>query len=230
MLCDQTAMLVADYFDKSLSAAARAGVDQHLAQCPTCKQEVLAMQAVVARTLQWQEQSVPEWDRASVALPLDSDTDNATFAKRSGNRSVRRVDSSHWSGVSAWWQWGPLAASVFMAVAVIFDLQISSNDNGFNVAFGGSYASLTSAAVAEQWQLLEQQQRAETLATMQVVLQEFGDSNAGNLSRIVDYFEQQRQLDLELMQAGYQQLIDSDYETIRSVRQLASYVQYQDGL
>ncbi len=229
MLCDQTAMIVADYFDKSLSAAARAGIDRHLEQCPDCKQEVLAMQTVVTNTLQWQEQTVPEWNRASVALPLASGSDIAGYGKRS-DRTGRRFSSGRWSGVSVWWQWGPLAASLLMAIAVIFDLQISSNDNGFNVAFGQSNSVLSSAAIAEQWQILEQQQRAETLAMMQVVLQEFGDSNAENLSRIVAYFEQQRQLDMQLMQAGYQQLIDSDYETIRSVRQLASYVQYQDGL
>ena len=41
------------------------------------------------------------------------------------------------------------------------------------------------------------------------------------------FFDQQRLLDLEDMRVGYQELVDSDYETIRSLQQLAQFVSYQ---
>ena len=44
------------------------------------------------------------------------------------------------------------------------------------------------------------------------------------------YFEQQRLLDLQDMRAGYEQLVDSDYETIRSLQQLVNYVGYQGDI
>ena len=32
------------------------------------------------------------------------------------------------------------------------------------------------------------------------------------------------------MEAGFQQMLDRDYQTVNSVQQLATYVQYQGGL
>ena len=49
-----------------------------------------------------------------------------------------------------------------------------------------------------------------------------------NLDLIYTYFEQQRLRDLEDMRISYQELVDSDYETIRSLQQLARFVSYQD--
>ena len=48
-----------------------------------------------------------------------------------------------------------------------------------------------------------------------------------NLDRIYAYFEQQRLRDLEDMRVGYQELVNSDYETIRSLQQLAQFHSYQ---
>jgi hypothetical protein len=52
-------------------------------------------------------------------------------------------------------------------------------------------------------------------------------STAENLDRINVYFEQRRLQDLQDMRAGYQQLVDSDYETIRTLEELAQYVSFQ---
>ena len=51
---------------------------------------------------------------------------------------------------------------------------------------------------------------------------------AENLDAIYTLFEQQRLRDLEDMRVGYQQLVDSDYETIRSLEQLAQFVSYRE--
>ena len=47
------------------------------------------------------------------------------------------------------------------------------------------------------------------------------------MDRVYAYFEQQRLIDLQDMRVGYQQLVDSDYETIRSLEQLAQFVSYE---
>ena len=52
-------------------------------------------------------------------------------------------------------------------------------------------------------------------------------SNLGELDKAISYFEQQRELDLQVYETGYQQLADSDYQTIQSLRQLASHVSFQ---
>ena len=51
---------------------------------------------------------------------------------------------------------------------------------------------------------------------------------ADNLDRIYAFFEQNRIRDLEDMRVGYQALVDSDYETIRTLQQLAQFVSYQE--
>ena len=56
---------------------------------------------------------------------------------------------------------------------------------------------------------------------------QFGDSTTRSLEQVMAYFEAQRAEDLQLMQASYQRLADSDFQTIRSMQQLANYVQYQ---
>jgi acyl-CoA-binding protein len=52
-------------------------------------------------------------------------------------------------------------------------------------------------------------------------------TTAENLNRIYAVFEQQRLRDLEDMRVGYQDLVDNDYETIRSLQQLAQFVSFQ---
>ena len=47
-----------------------------------------------------------------------------------------------------------------------------------------------------------------------------------NFETMYSYFEEQRLSDLRDMRLGYQQLVDSDYETIRSLQQLVNYVGY----
>ncbi|KKO11022.1 hypothetical protein LCGC14_0025070, partial [marine sediment metagenome] len=57
-----------------------------------------------------------------------------------------------------------------------------------------------------------------------------GDNTADTLVQMADWFEQQRALDIQRMEAGFQQMLDRDYQTVNSVQQLASYVQYQGDL
>jgi hypothetical protein len=62
---------------------------------------------------------------------------------------------------------------------------------------------------------------------MRTVMEQAQEATVENLDRIYAYFEQQRLLDLEDMRAGYQELVNSDYETIRSLQQLAQFHSYQ---
>ncbi len=206
MLCEHTATVVAGYFDSHLSLLARQVMQQHVENCAECQQQTEALRTVVDSTTAWQAQEVPEWNRgAAVGSQLPS-------PERASRRSAATIH---------WLQWGPLAASLVMMLAVVFKLQINHSEAGVTLVFGHDRQEQGWQIFAER---LEQQQREESLQMMQVVLQQYGDANSENLNRIVDYFDRQRQLDLQIVQAGYQQLIDSDFETVRSMRQLASYV------
>jgi soluble cytochrome b562 len=75
---------------------------------------------------------------------------------------------------------------------------------------------------------VEDRQDANNLRLMQAVLDQAQEATAQSLDQMAGYFEQQRQLDIQDFQVGYQELADSDYETIRSLQQLATFISYQE--
>ncbi len=227
MTCHETANIVSAYFDESRSAQARKIVQMHVDSCPDCSAALTQAQAVEAHLRQWQDEAVPQWQRIPTQL-------------HSKPRAVK-------PRFSFWGQWAPLAGAFVLAVAVMFNVQVSLNADGFNVAFG-QQGGLSSEAVAMQLAQFEQTQRQAQEQALQAlnasieerqvnsnarlletVIEQLGDSTSRSIEQVMAYFEAQRQEDLQLMEASYQRLVDSDFQTVRSMQQLANYVQYQGG-
>lgn len=217
MTCHETANTLSTYFDESVGLQARKAVDAHLLVCPVCTAAVADAQAVNAHLRQWQEEAVPPWQRMPELLHAKPRADKPRF--------------------SFWGQWAPLASAFVLALAVMFNVQVDVNDNGFSVAFGGQ-GGVDADAVALQLAQFEQalsarieeRQVDSNARLLETVIEQFGDSTSRSLEQVMVYFEAQRQQDLRLMEASYQRLVDSDYQTVRSMQQLANYVQYQGGV
>jgi len=77
---------------------------------------------------------------------------------------------------------------------------------------------------------IESRQDSNNVQLLQAVMEQTQQSTADSFDQMYAYFEQQRLLDLQDMRAGYEQLVDSDYETIRSLQQLVNYVGYQGDI
>ena len=75
---------------------------------------------------------------------------------------------------------------------------------------------------------LEVRQDSQNMELLQAVIYQNQQDTMTSLERIYNLFEEQRLRDLQDMRIGYQQLMDSDYETLRSLRQLAQFVSYQE--
>ena len=75
---------------------------------------------------------------------------------------------------------------------------------------------------------LEVRQDSQNLELIRSVMYKNQQDMLSGLERIYALFEDQRLRDLEDMRIGYQQLMDSDYETLRSLKQLAQFVSYKD--
>ncbi len=234
MSCKQTELLVSDFFDEAVPHSQRMLHENHLQECAECQQALASAQAVNTHLLQWREQAAPTWNRRTAFIENE----------KAGPKRQR---------IFSWWQWVPLAASLVLTMAVLFNMQIRSTEDGFVVVFG-SQTQMSRADIQQQLAQFEEQQRvsqAQEIATFTARLEERQDSNntrlmaavmTGVVDRVVEQFEEsnsrglqqvmayvdgQRQQDLQTLQSSYQQLADSDYQTIRSVQQLASYVQYQ---
>lgn len=225
MSCHESSKLVPDYFDETLSLQQRNAIEAHLQNCADCQEALAQAKSINTHLRQWQDEAVPQWQRVPKQLQDKASSSRPRF--------------------SFWGQWAPLAGAFVMAVAVMFNVQLQVEDNGFTLAFGGS-AGIDADAVAAQLAQFETEQRAVQQQSLQAlsaqieerqassnarlletVIEQFGDSTTRSLEQVMAYFEAQRQEDLQLMQSSYQRLADSDFQTIRSVQQLANYVQYQ---
>lgn len=214
MTCKHTELLVSDLFDEAISQSQRTVHENHLHDCAECQLALADAESVTVRLSQWREQAVPAWNRGAAVAQND------------------KAPTRH--RIFSWWQWTPLAASLMLAMAVIFNVQISSTEEGFTVAFGNK-TQMSAADVQMQLELFEARQErnnTQLMATVMTsvvdrVVEQFEASNSRSLEQVMAYVDGQRQQDMQALQSSYQQLADSDYQTIRSVQQLASYVQYQ---
>ena len=225
MSCHESSKLVPDYFDETLSLQKRSGLEAHLQHCADCQEALADAKNINAHLRQWQDEAVPQWQRVPKQLQDRSAPVRPRF--------------------SFWGQWAPLAGAFVMAFAVLFNVQLQVQDNGFSVAFGGG-SGIDAGVIAAQLKEFENEQRAAQQQTLQAlsaqieerqasnnarlletVIEQFGDSTTRSLEQVMAYFDAQRAEDLQLMQTSYQRLADSDFQTIRSMQQLATYVQYQ---
>ena len=226
MSCPKTRHLLVEYFDESVSGVAREEIERHLSDCDACAKELQGMLAVQAQLSGWQAQRTPHWDRS---IPHVRERSPQTAA----------------AGRIGLWQWLPTAACAAMLAALLFNVSVTGDSTGFSVSFGGQSRidsqefDLRLAQFAEQQRRrqeeslqqllagLDAQQDSNNLQLIQAVMEQVQQFTAESIDQMYSHFEQQRQLDLENVQFSYQQLLDSDFETLRTMEQLASYVQYQ---
>ena len=225
MSCPKTHYILQEYFSENLLTVARDELDKHLTECVYCNAQLESVLLAQQNLRQWQDQRTPHWDRGLELF-----------------RQEHRIDrpvSRFWIS----WQWLPTATSLAMLCVLLFNVSVVSNDSGLSISFSGSSAldsNLNTQLVEfEEAQRLEIKQLAARVASRQdstnvqllrAVMEQTQQSTADSFDQMYAYFEQQRLLDLQDMRAGYEQLVDSDYETIRSLRQLVNYVGYQSDI
>jgi hypothetical protein len=217
MNCQQTPILVADYLGGQLTHSRQREIEAHLSECPYCRREVELLRPTVALLEEYTLSEPPEWDRGATAIPAANDTG-------AGRR------------VAGWLQWGSLAASCVLATALVLQIKVQRDSSGWTVSAGGqNSAGRTDAAFITEQQLqgylavFAEQQRQKNQLDLQQALARFSDTSSDTFLQLVQYLERQRELDMQRMEAGFQQMLDSNFQTVNSVQQLASYVQYQGG-
>jgi len=221
MSCPRTEYLIQEYLNDDPAPAAAAEIDRHLAQCADCRAELDAILQTRQALAGWRAERVPHWDRGRELF-----------------RREHRV-SAEPRGRFGVWQWLPTAASFAMLCLMLFNTTVVSTGQGFEVSFGGRTAApeldarLAEFAVAQEQELqsmitrFETRQDSNNLQLLQAVMEQTQQTTSENLERIYAYFEEQRLQDLQDMRSSYQQLVDSDYQTIRSLEQLARYVSFE---
>ncbi|MDP6535398.1 MAG: hypothetical protein QGG02_03530 [Gammaproteobacteria bacterium] len=223
MSCPKTQHLLQEYFSDDLAGFAREEIEHHLNSCEICSSELEALLLAQSNLQNWQDQGVPHWDRG-----LD-------LFKR--EHRVSETATGFWR----WWQWLPTAASFAMLSILLLNLSVVSGEQGFSITFGENSSSeqqfqsqLTEFQELQREEIqalitrVEDRLDSNSVQLLQAVMDQTQQTTADNLDRIYAFFEQQRIRDLEDMRVGYQALVDSDYETIRNLEQLAQFVSYQE--
>jgi len=225
MSCPRTQHLLKEYFSDELSKIAKEKIEAHVASCDYCRAELNDVLEAKETLESWQQQKAPHWDR--------------------GNELFRREHGKTDQLLTFWdkllWQLIPTSASLLMLLLVLFNIQFSSNQDGYNVSFGSPAVSalyleselqIFNAALGAELEdtirQLEVRQDSQNMELLQAAIYQNQQDMFAGLERIYTLFEDQRLRDLEDMRIGYQQLMDSDYETLRSLRQLAQFVSYQE--
>lgn len=219
MSCPRTEYLIQETMSDDLAPLAGAEIDRHLAQCADCRAELNAIEQTANTLAGWRAERVPHWDRGREQFRRDH---------RLGTGSRGRFSV---------WQWLPTAASFAMLCLLLLNTTVVSSGQGFAVSFGSDASALDTrlaefaAYQEEEFQAMitrvEARQVSNNLQFLQAAMEQTQQTTSDNLERIYAYFEEQRLQDLQGMRSSYQQLVDSDYQTIRSLEQLARYVSYE---
>lgn len=213
MSCPHTPEIIADHCDPDVSAEVLQRHRVHLDTCRVCQQELIAVRSVPGELLRWQSIPVPHWDRSGMVKA-------ASKRKALPNRPYQ------WSAIR---QWLPLAASLVLAVAVMAQTRMSIGPQGWSVSFGDHSPGLSAEQLDEYLTAHANARQAETREWVEAALQTHGQTTADSIYQWMTYIEQQRALDVQRMDAGFEQLMNRDFQTVDSVRQLASYVMYQEA-
>lgn len=226
MQCPESVRYLSAYVLDELALSERDAFENHLADCAQCSAELASFDSVKSVLNSWDDEALP----ASAAAHRER-------IRRLAEPLPKQDKASRWPLLN-WWQWAPSAVSFAVLVLVFMDARFLVDEAGFSVSFGGLKNDASVFQMADQMvdreelqqviARLEQRQDQNTIALMQAVLNQTRESSEANFQQLFAFFEQQRLNDLEQVRASYEQLAESDFETLRSLQQLASYVSFNE--
>lgn len=226
MQCPESVRYLSAYVLDELALSERDAFENHLADCAQCSSELASFDSVKSVLNSWDDEALP----ASAAAHRER-------IRRLAEPLPKQDKASRWPLLN-WWQWAPSAVSFAVLVLVFMDARFLVDEAGFSVSFGGLKNDASVFQMVDQMvdreelqqviARLEQRQDQNTIALMQAVLNQTRESSEANFQQLFAFFEQQRLNDLEQVRASYEQLAESDFETLRSLQQLASYVSFNE--
>ncbi len=181
MSCDHEliAAHVCDYIDNTASPELRARCELVLHNCAQCRDTVARALAFQGMAQNWQDQPVPDWQRARFAVPVPKPSAN-------------------------WLNWSALATSCLALLLVVLQVQISTV-NGLSISFGhGQQEARLQQLLADQLAAykVEQDQFLEDEFVEFAEQQE--TSNLLNLAQAMDQNRAERRQELSFIMSDFE--------------------------
>jgi len=222
MQCPESARCLSAYILDELAPSDRKAFKNHLLGCAQCSAELASFERVNTVLNSWDDE----------ALPVSA----AAHRERIRNLAepLSKQEKASRLSLFNWWQWAPSALSFAVLMLVFMNASFLVDEDGFSVSFGGLKNGASVEQMVDREELhqviarLEQRQDQNNIALMQAVLNQTRENSEANFQQLFAFFEQQRLNDLEQVRASYDQLAESDFETLRSLQQLASYVSFNE--
>ncbi|MGA1072204.1 MAG: anti-sigma factor family protein [Pseudohongiellaceae bacterium] len=222
MQCPESARCLSAYILDELAPSDRKAFKNHLLCCAQCSAELASFERVNTVLNSWDDE----------ALPVSA----AAHRERIRNLAepLSKQEKASRLSLFNWWQWAPSALSFAVLMLMFMNASFLVDEDGFSVSFGGLKNGASVEQMVDREELhqviarLEQRQDQNNIALMQAVLNQTRESSEANFQQLFAFFEQQRLNDLEQVRASYDQLAESDFETLRSLQQLASYVSFNE--
>ena len=168
-----------DYIDQKLSASDTKAVAQAIQSCRQCEQVFQQAYNLNKGANQWQEQPVPEWHRTEYAV---------------------RPRASQ----KGWLNWMALATSTLAILMVVFQVQISSTDNGLQIAFGSQNAAQVEALVEKRMAAYKKQQSTLLEARLLAAEEKQATNSKLIVADLLEKTRDERRDDLNFLITGIQ--------------------------
>ncbi len=181
MLCDHQLVSehLIDYIENRLSPTVHQQVESAIGRCESCQSTYHQAVQLHQTSHLWVEESVPEWHRTRYAVRPRQNAGN-------------------------WLNWGALATSTLAILMVLFQVQISSNEQGVNIAFGSQNNAQLEALVNQKLDTFKSQQ--SLMLDARFVAEADKGSNATKLmlAEIINKTRDERREDLNFLITGIQ--------------------------
>jgi hypothetical protein len=216
MSCDHEliAAHVCDYIDNTANAELRARCELVLQNCAQCRAIVERALAFQNMANNWQEQSVPDWQRARFAVPVPKPASN-------------------------WLSWSALATSCFALCLVVLQVDISTA-NGLTISFGhaqqearfqqmlatelASYKTAQDELLQEQFAAFAEQQETSTLLNLAQAMDQNRAERRQELGFVLSDFESRRLTEQQAVVRQLNELAENQSEDNQNLNVLMRFV------
>ncbi|WP_444995062.1 anti-sigma factor family protein [Aliikangiella sp. IMCC44359] len=183
MLCDHQIVTehLLDYIDGKLSPQLRQEYESSLNHCKNCYEVHQQALALHQSAYAWQEQPVPAWHRTKYAA---------------GHRANKH---------NGWLNWTALATSTLAIFMVVFQVQFTRSESGFQIAFGQSSSQHQINQIVEK-KLKEYKKQQAVLLDARFVAEASKQTLANKLlmTEVLDKTRNERRDDLNFLVTGIQ--------------------------
>ena len=221
MHCEQARDLIYNRKARSFEPHDSPAFEGHLESCDNCRQLYQTVVNLEREADCYIDEAVPRWNRSTVGV--DPASKSPLF----------------------WVTWVPLAACFLLAMLVIFQAQVISNENGFSLSFGASPAestvdnSVIQAYVDQAVSRIQQENKQQISGLLSSYRQEqqtyFDDlmvqltsnnriERQGDMKTLVSRWQEQRVDDLLLIEQKFDTIYLRQKQNTNQLYNISNYV------